>query len=543
MNMKKILSVFFVSLLISTNIFALEVDKTELQSTKSTTIEFINYTGPHKIIDSVEAIKGIGKSLGKEIAPSRDTSKTANLGNKYTVIHAINENETGKFDADIIFINKDANVDHITNLRRIISAYLVSAYDYSEADADTLAVFITVYNAVYRSDLDSFKNKYKDVVVKNLSSNNCGLSVNYKDWPGASEIVIPLYDVKNGGLSTIETSVISDKKVVESMKEDDDKNIESRKEMVDIKEREAEESQEKANAAQKKAVEEQKKLKEEKQKTEEAKAEAKKAEKKSEQAKAEAEEAKKEAEANPEDEELQKVAEEKQEEAAAAEQEAEEKQEALEEQQEAEAAQEEKTEEAKEEAKTEQERADKKQTEAQTERKDIAKDQQIVQNNEIKEASIPSSYGIVLTDEANILSKLVKFNSKTGEIIKSSPVTVIRNRTIYKTPDAYIAIAGENEGNGTIKLVLIDIETMEIFAESEETVSDTSVLVNDGNEYYCVINYDDDWVVGKYDETLALKLKSKVNVKQSTPITVTESGIVVTDKNGNLKLLSKETLE
>ena len=541
--MKKILSVFFVSLLISTNIFALEVDKTELQSTKSTTIEFINYTGPHKIIDSVEAIKGIGKSLGKEIAPSRDTSKTANLGNKYTVIHAIDENETGKFDADIIFINKDANVDHITNLRRIISAYLVSAYDYSEADADTLAVFITVYNAVYRGDLDSFKNKYKDVVVKNLSSNNCGLSVNYKDWPGASEIVIPLYDVKNGGLSTIETSVISDKKVVESMKEDDDKNIESRKEMVDIKEREAEESQEKANAAQKKAVEEQKKLKEEKQKTKEAKAEAKEAEKKSEQAKAEAEEAKKEAEANPEDEELQKVAEEKQEEAEAAEQEAEEKQEALEEQQKVEATQEEKTEEAKEEAKTEQERADKKQTEAQTERKDIAKDQQIVQNNEIKEASTPSSYGIVLTDEANILSKLVKFNSKTGEIIKSSPVTVIRNRTIYKTPDAYIAIAGENEGNGTIKLVLIDIETMEIFAESEETVSDTSVLVNDGNEYYCVINYDDDWVVGKYDETLALKLKSKVNVKQSTPITVTESGIVVTDKNGNLKLLSKETLE
>lgn len=541
--MKKILSVFFVSLLISTNIFALEVDKTELQSTKSTTIEFISYTGPHKIIDSVEAIKGIGKSLGKEIAPSRDTSKTANLGNKYTVIHAIDENETGKFDADIIFINKDANVDHITNLRRIISAYLVSAYDYSEADADTLAVFITVYNAVYRGDLDSFKNKYKDVVVKNLSSNNCGLSVNYKDWPGSSEIVIPLYDVKNGGLSTIETSVISDKKVVESMKEDDDKNIESRKEMVDIKEREAEKSQEKANAAQKKAVEEQKKLKEEKQKTEEAKAEAKKAEKKSEQAKAEAEEAKKEAEANPEDEELQKVAEEKQEEAEAAEQEAEEKQEALEEQQKVEATQEEKTEEAKEEAKTEQERADKKQTEAQTERKDIAKDQQIVQNNEIKEASTPSSYGIVLTDEANILSKLVKFNSETGEVIKSSPVTVIRNRTIYKTPDAYIAIAGENEGNGTIKLVLIDIETMEIFAESEETVSDTSVLVNDSNEYYCVINYNDDWVVGKYDETLALKLKSKVNVKQSTPITVTESGIVVTDKNGNLKLLSKETLE
>ena len=541
--MKKILSVFFVSLLISTNIFALEVDKTELQSTKSTTIEFISYTGPHKIIDSVEAIKGIGKSLGKEIAPSRDTSKTANLGNKYTVIHAIDENETGKFDADIIFINKDANVDHITNLRRIISAYLVSAYDYSEADADTLAVFITVYNAVYRGDLDSFKNKYKDVVVKNLSSNNCGLSVNYKDWPGASEIVIPLYDVKNGGLSTIETSVISDKKVVESMKEDDDKNIESRKEMVDIKEREAEESQEKANAAQKKAVEEQKKLKEEKQKTKEAKAEAKEAEKKSEQAKAEAEEAKKEAEANPEDEELQKVAEEKQEEAEAAEQEAEEKQEALEEQQEAEDEQAAVTEDAKEEAKQEQTRADKKQTEAQNERKDIAQDQQIVQNNEIKEASMPSAYGIIIADEKNILSRLVKFNTDNGEVIKASPVTVIRNRTIYKTSDAYIAIAGENTGKGTIKLVLIDEESMEIFAESDATVSENSVLVKDGEDYYCVIEDGKNFVIAKFDEKLTLKLKSKVNVVESTPITVAESGIVVTDKKGNLKLLSKETLE
>ena len=264
-------------LFVASNLYSLEVDEKEIKSTSNTTIEFINYTGPHKVIDSLDAIKGIGKSLGNEIAPNRLNPKTANIANKYTVIHAVDKNETGKYDADIILINKDATVDHINNLRHIISSYLVSAYDYSEADANTLAVFITVYNAVYRGDLDTFSRKYKNVVTKNLSKSNCGLSVNYKDWPGASEIVIPLYDVKNGGLSTIETSVISDKKVVESMKEDDDKNIDSRKEMVDIKEREAEKSQEKAKESQKKAVEEQKELKEEKQKTEKAKEEVKKA--------------------------------------------------------------------------------------------------------------------------------------------------------------------------------------------------------------------------------------------------------------------------
>ena len=36
---------------------------------------------------------------------------------------------------------------------------------------------------------------------------------------------------------------------------------------------------------------------------------------------------------------------------------------------------------------------------------------------------------------------------------------------------------------------------------------------------------------------------SKVNVTEATPITVSDSGIIVTDNKGNLKLLSKETLE
>mgnify|MGYP003392683488 CR=1 FL=1 len=84
---------------------------------------------------------------------------------------------------------------------------------------------------------------------------------------------------------------------------------------------------------------------------------------------------------------------------------------------------------------------------------------------------------------------------------------------------------------------------MEIFAESDATVSENSVLVKDGEDYYCVIEDGKNFVIAKFDEKLTLKLKSKVNVVESTPITVAESGIVVTDKKGNLKLLSKETLE
>ena len=508
--MKKLLLIASIFLFAS-SLFALEVNEPELRVTGSETIEFINYTGPHKVIDSLEAIKRIGSDMGKTIVPNKPS--TVGNKNKYYVIHAVDETEKGKLDADILFIGPDATVDHIKNLRRIISAYLSSAYGYSEKDADTLAVFITVYNAVYRGDFDTYNSKYKSVVTKNLSKENCGLAVNYKDWPGKSEIVIPLYDI-NGGLSTVDTSVISDSTVVESMQEDDDKNVDSRKDMVDLKERESEQASDKAQQAQKKAAEENKKLDDKK--------------KESQQAQKQADTAKKEAEKNPTAENKKKAEE--------AQKKADEKKEEVKEQ-------EKKTEEAKQEAKEQQDLADKKQNEAYDERKEIAKDQQEVQAKEAAEAKMPSEYGIILSDEKNLLSRLVRFNTDTGEIIKKSSVTHIRNRTIYALGNEFIAVAGEDAGNAAIKLVTIDQVNMEITSESNETLAPDSVLMRDGNDFYCVIADGNNWKVGKFDSNLVLKLKSDVNVKSSTPITITDSGVVITDDAGRLRLLNKADLK
>ncbi len=527
--MKKSVFLLALSLLISAGLTALEVDKSELNSTGDTTIEFINYTGPHKVIDSISAIKGIGSGMGVQVAKDPSKASATAKNSKYYVVHAVDESESGKLDADILYIGSEATVDHITNLRRIISAYLTSAYNYSEADADTLSVFITVYNAVYRNNLDTFKSKYKNVVIENLSEANCGLSVNYKDWPGKSEIVIPLYDVNNGGLSTVDTSVISDSSVVKSMKEDDDRNVESRKEMVDIKEREADAASEQAKEAQKKAVTEQKKLDEEKKKTTETKKEADAAQKK-------ADEKQKVADENPDDKKAQ-------EEAKEAKQEAEEKQAEAEKQEEKQEAQQAKTEETKEEAKEKQALADKKETEAQNERKEIAKDQTEVQKKEAAQALMTTEFGIILTDEANMLSRLVKFNIENGEVIKNSPVAQIRNRTVYKEGNSFIAIAGENSKKGAVKLVTISPDTLEIESESENTIAEDSVLVKDGSEYYCIVDDNGKFYLGKFGADLSLKLKSEIQVKSGTPVTVTDSGIVVTDSNGKLRLLDKKDLK
>ena len=312
------------------------------------------------------------------------------------------------------------------------------------------------------------------------------------------------------------------------MKEDDDRNVESRKEMVDIKEREADNASEKEKESQKQAVAEQKKLDEEKKKTAEAKKEA-------EEAKKEADQKQKVAEENPQDKQAQKEAEE-------AKQEAEEKQQAAEEQEKKQEEQQAKTDEAKQEAKQQQALADKKETEAQNERKEIAKDQQEVQKQEAAQAKMTTEFGIILSDEANMLSRLIKFNVADGEVIKNSPVSVIRNRTAYKGSDGFIAIAGENEKNAAVKLVVISVDTLEIAAESDAYIAADSVLVQDGSDYYCVIDEKGSFYAAKFAEDLSMKLKSEIQVKSGTPITITDGGIVVTDTNGKLKLLDKKGL-
>lgn len=504
---------------------ALEVNEPELESVSPDAVVFINYTGPHTVIDSLEQIKNIGSSLGTVIATNPESAGTAGNPARYYVIHAVDPETQAGLDADILIVGENATVDHIRNLRHIIAAYLTAAYNYSEQDAQTLAVFITVYNAVYRGNMDAFNSKYKPVVTQNLTSDKAGLALNYQDWPGKSQIVIPLSN-PTGGLSTIDTGVISDKQVVESLREEEDMGIDVRKDLVDIKEREADIAEEQAAEAQKQAVQETEKQQQEEQKLAEVKKEA-------ETAQEEAETARREAEANPDDVEAQKEAEQKA-------QIAEEKQQEVEEQTQKNQEQTQIAEEKRQEAAEQQAVADQKREEARIDRTEIAKDQQKL----ILAGRTPDAdgvYGLRILDDT--FSTMVKLNKTNGSVIKESPVTVIRGRTLLPAGENYMAIAGRTGGNAAVKVVLLDTTNMEIVAESAEFASEQSVLVQDGDAYYAVIQDTNGWVLGKYNSDLKLLLKSKITVHPATPVTVTEAGICVTATDGSAKLLSLSNLD
>jgi len=564
---------------------ALEVNKQELESAGSfDSIVFQNYTGPHVKIDSAAAITAIGSGLGSSVAAKSGGYTAAGDQNRYYVIHAVDPAVKEKLDADILILGANAAVDHIDNVRRIIAGYLSAAYGYSSSDSATIAKFVTVYNAVYRGNLEVFKQKYKDAVTKHLTKEKAGIALKYQEWPGNTQLVIPLADLSGGALGTIDTSVISDKNVVESLRSEEGKALEERKNMVDLKEREADAASEKAQAAQQEAAYQQsqaraqqeaaekalqeaeesaRKAQEAAAQAEKARQEAQEAAEKAQQAQKEAEEAAQKAAAAPgnadnakaaqeaaaRSAEEQRLAQEKQQQAADQEKAADEARKASEEkQQQADAEKQladelaKKAEEAKKHADEAEEKAEQKMSEAASDRTSIAKDQQQLIAEEKQNAASPSVEGMVLTDEAKLLSGIVRVNADTGKVIKTSPVTVIRNRTMYDTGSSFIAIAGETGDNKAVKLVLLDKTNLEIVKESIETIAPESVLIQNGSTYYCIVQDGSNNVLASYQSDLTLIRRSSVPLNASSPVTVTPNGIVVTGSDNAVKILSPDTL-
>ncbi len=213
---------------------ALGVDVTELQSAGR--IEFVNYTGPVNIFQSDLNIRGIGRDLGRQAAGGAAEPRA---GLRYSALHVVGTEEPEKFSADIVSIDREARVDHIANVRRIVSAYLEALYRYPRRDADLLALFVSYYNAVHRRDFDYFSGKYKTIVLAHLDAQKVGISTRWDEWPGQTQMVIPLNEKDlRDVLSALSTSELTSKEVVEELKAREDRGVTERTQIVELKQKE-----------------------------------------------------------------------------------------------------------------------------------------------------------------------------------------------------------------------------------------------------------------------------------------------------------------
>ncbi|MCL2764080.1 MAG: hypothetical protein FWD40_02215 [Treponema sp.] len=508
-----------------------QVNRDELQDLPP--VVFINYEGPHARVDTREEIRQIGVVIGRQIAERergmastmeamtaeqrRAHSYRFEIGaaNRYFVIHCVSGQEGSKLDADIFGLGVDAGVDHVRNLRVILQGYLQSAYNYSPSDALLLAEYITVYNAVYRGNWDYFQERYKTLVMQNLVRERAGLSIRYDEWPGRTLMVIPL---GQGGLSTIDTSTITDSRVIEEMRREDDQGVPQRQQMVDLMEREADQASRQAQTERQEIRQEERRITEERaqvvQEREQIVQERQQVR--------EAVQAGRitQGDAN----QLQRDLDRREQAASQAEQDLARREDALDQR--------------RDEAQRLETFAEEKADEAQAQRQEIARDQQA--------AIVQDASGVFATTIERVsptqMGRVVRINPANGSEIRRSPLDLVHTRTVTFTGGRIIAIAGEARGQGAVRLVEINQGNLEMAKQGDDDIRTGSLLWVNGSDLYAIIADGSDNFLGRFNTNLELQAKSETQVHSEAAVTIQQGRLVTQRSNGSPLLLDPATL-
>ena len=515
---------------------AAQVDRSELENLGA--VEFINYVGPHSRIETRAQIRSIGYSLGQTVKAGNARSGASG---RYFVIHSKSDPDGLKLDADIFGLGVDVGVDHVRNLRFILQGYLEAAYDYTERDASLLAEYITVYNAVYRGDMDFFSSRYKSAVTANLSGEKAGLSLRYDEWPGQTLIVIPLGTGLGGPLSSIDTSSISDSRVTESLRQEPDKSLDQRKDMVDLKEREADEASQQAAIKREAIRQEEQKITQERQQTQQQQQQARQQEQ---QARQEQQQAARERQQPGADQQTQQAAAQREQAADQRAQQAQRQQQQAQQRQQELNKQQQAADEQKKEAEKQEAFAEQKNTEAQQERSQIAEDQQsvIAQESASQQTAGSGVLGVSILSQNSSMGRMVRLDSNTGTIITQSPLNTLNVRTITMVSGRIFAIAGENRGNGAIRLVEINNNTLEMLKQGDNDITPESLLWMNGQDLYAVTDVDGKRCLARFNTDLVLQARSSAAVHQFASVFLSDGFIATQRDDGSALLLNPADL-
>jgi hypothetical protein len=510
--------------LLCTSLFAAgaqeTVDREELEKAPGPVV-FINYEGPYARIETRDQIRNIGYGLGVQI-----NGGSFRIGplNRYFVIHSVSAPEEDKLDADIFGLGVDTGVDHIRNLRTIIQGYLQGTYNYSVQDAALLAEYVTIYNAVFRGNWDYFNSRYKSPVIRELTPEKAGLSIRFDEWPGQTLMVIPLATGRAGSLSAVDTSSLGSRQVVEELRREEDMGIEQRKEMVDLKEREAAEAAQDAALKREAIAEEEAKIAEERETL--AREREQIAQERQQPQTPQGGETRQDARTGAELDAREAAADQKEAELSGRES-------ALEQQ--------------RTEAAASETLAEQKSAESRQEREEIARDQQDLINKEEGQSAAARSpentiLGVRITNPANSQGRIVQVNPAFETELNASILNTVNARTVTFTQGKLLAVAGVNRGNGAIRLVEISPQTLEMLKQGNDDIHEESLLWINGNDLYALTVVEGKCRLGRFNANLEREAQSAIAVHLHASVTVRDNMLLTQYEDGRAAFLNPKDL-
>ncbi|MBN1409933.1 MAG: hypothetical protein JW969_03755 [Spirochaetales bacterium] len=527
--MKKITFIFLCLVFFAVNTFPLGVDINEIKVKKS--IVFINYKGKLPNVP-VAKILGIGENLSDSLSKNKTMGKS---GSGYIIYHAVDPAEKEKFDADVLNLTRYSAVKHVDTLRLIIAGFLQKQYGYTFKDARTLAVFLTYYNAVYRQNVAYFGTKYKQVAMKYINEKNAGLAVNYKEWPGATMMLIPLSeDAKKSDLSSLDTSEISTTDVTDKMNREDEKTIQDRKDLVDLKEKEVTQDKEEVAKDKDKLAQDKQKLEDEKKKLEEEKKKTEAITDKTERDK-KTEELKKEEEKIAQKEDTIKKEEQaitnKEEKIAKKEEEIQKDKENIQ------------KDEAVNEIKKD---PDKYAEELLKKEEDLKKQEEVLKNQETDKNIYAGKFYYLKVLEylaaGHYNNEMYIINANTGEVLVEPPFSNISGRKFDVSSAGVVVITHKGSEVPNSYLSLLDLDTLEIKKTSEDEIFHRSFVEIKEKEIFAVAHIGTNYRLGKYDLDLKRLAISEEYIDPETFVSFYGDRLYVNSADKQILVLSKKDL-
>jgi len=478
-------------------------------------VEFINYDGLPSRRETAAQIRAVGYTLGTAV---RGGAASSGARERYFVVH-LPPGGGFRLSADIFGLGSDAMVDNIRNLRLILAGYLEGAYAYSARDAALLAEYITVYNAVYRGNSEYFSARYTEAVLEQTDFLKAGLSIRYDEWPGRTLMLIPLGLASAGPLNSIDTTSITDSNVTGKLREEDDMGVALRRDMVDLKERQADEAAARAGAIREEAEEEDESLAREMARAWERYAEA--AEKREE---AEKEAAAASGEKKQAAEERLAQAREEEREFANTIEEIEQRQEELETR--------------KAEAEELDAFAQSKAAEARREREGIAADQQTLIDGGRTPARPQGVLGAAIVSAAAPLGRLVKVNPADGLELMASAPNNVNARTVLENAGGVFAIVGS--GRSGCRIFRFDAATLEPAAQGTDAISQNSLLWSGGGGLYAITT---EGRLARFNAALTREAVSEITVHSFASVSFSGDLLLTQRADGSVVFLNSLTLQ
>ncbi len=507
-------------------LFGLDVSRAELATTSERYIRFVNYEGPRSKIESAEEIRGIGVYLARTMTGG--TGPFRYYG-RYAVIHAVDPDRPDALSADIFMVLPESQIDHIDNLRLMVAGFLQESYGYNLPDALLLADFITLYNAVHRRDLDYFRGRYIPNVIGYLNEEQAGLSNLYSDWPGGTQMLIPLSSAAGQGrLSSLDGQELTDDAVTEQLRTQPDRGVAERKEMVELQERGLD--QEASRLAQERAAVQ----------SERRQIEAERTAVEQERTAAETQQ-----------EELARVdmtPEDRQETGQLIER----QEQALDRRETAVAQQEQDVARREDRIVSREQDIQERRDAVREDREVIAQDQQAVIDEQqqiaaaaaVRPAGAPPELYFLEVIEGldEPLARILAINAGDGSRLRASKLNTIRGRQYQALGNRIVVLAGRTGGAGAVRLVLLEERNLEVVKEGREDIFQASVVEVRNEEVYAVMEKNGAWHLARFDRDLNLLASSDVGLNPYSTLVFGGETIFVQARDGSISRLSVRDL-